>query len=260
MLVDSHCHLDFEDFGPDRADVMTRARNAGVGLMVTIGTRLSRFAEVRAIAESDPAIYCTVGVHPHEAEKEGVGGPAPLLDAARHPKVVGIGETGLDYFYKHSTPAAQERNFRAHIAASRETGLPLIVHARDADADIMRILAEEHARGAFSGVIHCFTASRGLADHCVGLGLYISFSGILTFKNARDIQETAKALPLERVLVETDAPYLAPMPNRGKRNEPAFVAHTAAFLATLRGETPARIADATTENFFRLFTKTKPPR
>jgi TatD DNase family protein len=259
VLVDSHCHLDFPDFAPDRADVLTRARNAGVGTIVTIGTRLSKFAEVRAIAESAPELYCTVGVHPHEAEKEGVGDPAPLLAAAAHPKVVGIGETGLDYFYKHSAPAAQERSFRAHIAAARESGLPLIVHARDADTDTMRILAEEHAMGPFPGVIHCFTASRALAEHCVGLGLYISFSGILTFKNARDIQETAKALPVERILVETDAPYLAPMPNRGKRNEPAFVAHTAAFLANLRGEKLGVIDEKTTENFFRLFSKAKPP-
>lgn len=259
MLVDSHCHLDFPDFAPDFADVLARARNAGVGTMVTIGTRLSKFAEVRAIAESAPELYCTVGVHPHEAEKEGVGDPSGLLAAAAHAKVVGIGETGLDYFYKHSEPAAQARNFRAHIAAARESGLPLIVHARDADTDTMRILAEEHAVGPFPGVIHCFTASRALAEHCVGLGLYISFSGILTFKNARDIQETAKALPLDRILVETDAPYLAPMPNRGKRNEPAFVAHTAAFLANLRGEKPDVMAEKTTENFFRLFSKAKPP-
>ncbi|MCW5771974.1 MAG: TatD family hydrolase [Rhodospirillaceae bacterium] len=260
MLVDSHCHLDFPDFAPDRAGIVARARNAGVGIMVTIGTRLSKFAEVRAIAESDPAIYCSVGVHPHEAEKEGVGDPAPLLAAAAHPKVVGIGETGLDYFYKHSDPAAQDRSFRAHIAAARETGLPLIVHARDADTDAMRILAEEHARGPYPGVIHCFTASRALAEHCVGLGLYISFSGILTFKNARDIQETAKALPLDRILVETDAPFLAPVPNRGKRNEPAFVTHTAACLAMLRNKTSSEIAEITTENFFRLFTKVSRPQ
>ena len=259
MLVDSHCHLDFPDFARDFGDVLARARNAGVGVMVTIGTRLSRFAEVRAIAESDPAIWCSVGVHPHEAEKEGVGDPAPLLEAARHPKVVGIGETGLDYYYKHSAPEAQARSFRAHISAARESGLPLIVHARDADLDTIRIMGDEHRAGAFPGVIHCFTASRELAEHAVALGLYISFSGILTFKNARDIQETAKALPLDRILVETDAPYLAPMPNRGKRNEPAFVAHTAAFLAKLRGETFERIAAATSENFFRLFKKVKQP-
>jgi TatD DNase family protein len=260
MLVDSHCHLDFPDFAPDRADLLARARNAGVGVMVTICTRLSKFAEVRALAESDPALWCSVGVHPHEAEKEGVGDPAPLLALAAHPKVVGIGETGLDYYYKHSAPEAQARSFRAHIAAARASGLPLIVHARDADVDTIRIMAEEHHAGAYPGVIHCFTASRELAEHAVALGHYISFSGILTFKNARDIQETAKALPLDRILVETDAPYLAPMPNRGKRNEPAFVAHTAAFLAKLRGETPERIAEATTENFFRLFRKVQRPQ
>ncbi|MFO0989451.1 MAG: TatD family hydrolase [Alphaproteobacteria bacterium] len=259
MLVDSHCHLDFPDFAPDRADILARARNAGVGVVLTIGTRLSKFAGVRALAESDPAIWCSVGVHPHEAEKEGVGDPAPLLDLAAHPKVVGIGETGLDYYYKHSAPEAQARSFRAHIAAARESGLPLIVHARDADVDAIRIMADEHRAGAYPAVIHCFTASRELAEHAVALGHYISFSGILTFKNARDIQETARALPLDRILVETDAPYLAPMPNRGKRNEPAFVAHTAAFLAKLRGETPERIADATTENFLRLFSKVKVP-
>lgn len=259
MLVDSHCHLDFPDFAPDRADILARARNAGVGLVLTIGTRLSKFAGVRALAESDPAIWCSVGVHPHEAEKEGVGDPAPLLDLAAHPKVVGIGETGLDYYYKHSAPEAQARSFRAHIAAARESGLPLIVHARDADVDAIRIMADEHRAGAYPAVIHCFTASRELAEHAVALGHYISFSGILTFKNARDIQETARALPLDRILVETDAPYLAPMPNRGKRNEPAFVAHTAAFLARLRGETPERIAEVTTENFLRLFSKVKVP-
>ena len=259
MLVDSHCHLDFPDFATDRADILARARNAGVGIMVTIGTRLSKFAAVRAIAESDPALWCSVGVHPHEAGKEGVGDPAPLLELAQHPKAVGIGETGLDYFYKHSAPEAQARSFRAHIAAARESGLPLIVHARDADVDTIRIMADEHRAGAYPAVIHCFTASRELAEHAVALGHYISFSGILTFKNARDIQATAKMLPLDRILVETDAPYLAPMPNRGKRNEPSYVAHTAAFLAALRGETPERIADVTTENFLRLFRKVRAP-
>ena len=260
MLVDSHCHLDFPGLAEQRAQVIERANAAGVLVMQTIGTRLSTFEQVLAIAEADPGIFCSVGVHPHEAEKEGVGDPAPLLALAAHPKVVGIGETGLDYFYKHSAPEAQARSFRAHIAAARESGLPLIVHARDADVDAIRIMADAHRAGAYPGVIHCFTASHELAEHAVALGHYISFSGILTFKNARDIQETAKALPLDRILVETDAPYLAPMPNRGKRNEPAFVAHTAAFLAKLRGETPERIADVTTENFLRLFTKVTRPQ
>ena len=173
MLVDSHCHLDFPDFAPDRADLLARARNAGVGVMVTICTRLSKFAEVLAIAEANPTVFCSVGVHPHEADKEGVGDPAPLLEAAKHPKVVGIGETGLDYFYKHGTPEAQARSFRAHIAAARDSGLPLIVHARDADTDTIRIMAEEHRAGAYPAVIHCFTASRELAEHAVALGHYI---------------------------------------------------------------------------------------
>jgi TatD DNase family protein len=258
MLVDSHCHLDFPDFAADLPDVLARANSAGVGLMVTIGTTFSKFAGVRAVAERAANVYCTVGIHPHEAEREGVGEAAPLLARAADPKVVGIGETGLDYYYKHSAPAAQERSFRAHISAARTSGLPLVVHARDADADTMRILGEEHAQGKFTGVIHCFTASRALAEHALALGLYISFSGIVTFKNARDLQETAKSVPADRILVETDAPYLAPMPHRGKRNEPAYVARTAAFLAALRGVDAAEFAAATTANFHRLFTRAKP--
>ncbi len=257
-LIDSHCHLDFPEFQPDFADVLTRARNAGISLMVTIGTRLSKFPGVIAIAEANPAIYCTVGVHPHNAGEEGVGDPAPLLERAQHPKVVGIGETGLDFYYDKSPRDAQERSFRAHIAAARESGLPLIVHARDADTDTIRILGEEHAKGPYPGVIHCFTASHALAEYAVGLGLHISFSGILTFKNARDIQETARLLPADKILIETDAPFLAPVPNRGKRNEPAFVGYTAACLATLRGDSAERMAALTSENFHRLFAKAKP--
>ncbi len=255
MLVDSHCHLDFPDFAPDFGDVVSRARAAGVGIMLTIGTRLSRFGEVRAIAERYTQIYCTAGVHPHNTSEEGLEGPAPLLECARHEKVVGIGETGFDFFYKHSAPEAQERSFRAHIAAARESGLPLIVHARDADHETIRVLDEEQRHGAYGGVIHCFTGSRMLADRAVAMGLHISFSGILTFKNARDLQDTARAVPLDRLLIETDAPYLAPVPQRGQRNEPAFVAHTATFLAQLRGETTERIAAITSENFFRLFSR-----
>ncbi len=259
MLVDSHCHLDFDSFDEDFDDVLARARTAGVGTMVTICTRLSAFEEVRAIAEKDPDIYCSVGVHPHEAAEEGVETPAALTERAAHEKVVGIGETGLDYFYEHSPREAQATSFRAHIAAARETGLPLIVHTRDADDDTVAILREEHARGPFPGVIHCFTSSRALAEAALALGLYISLSGIVTFKSARDLQETARIVPLDRLLVETDAPYLAPVPKRGKRNEPAFVAHTAAFVAELRGETPERLAEATTDNFFRLFAKARRP-
>lgn len=259
MLVDSHCHLDFDSFDEDFDDVLVRARTAGVGTMVTICTRLSAFEEVRAIAEKDPDIYCSVGVHPHEAAEEGVETPAALIERAAHEKVVGIGETGLDYFYEHSPREAQATSFRAHIAAARETGLPLIVHTRDADDDTVALLREEHARGPFPGVIHCFTSSRALAEAALALGLYISLSGIVTFKSARDLQETARIVPLDRLLVETDAPYLAPVPKRGKRNEPAFVAHTAAFVAELRGETPERLAEATTDNFFRLFAKARRP-
>lgn len=259
MLVDSHCHLDFDAFQEDFDGVLARAGDAGVGTMVTICTRLSRFADVRRIAETNANIWCSVGVHPHEAAAEGVDDPAALLELAAHPEVVGIGETGLDYYYEHSPREAQDISFRAHIAAARESELPLIVHARNADVDTMRILREEHAKGPFPGVIHCFTASRQLADAAIDIGLYVSFSGILTFKNATAIQETAAELPIDRILVETDAPYLAPAPNRGKRNEPSFVAHTAAYLAGLRGETAAGIADITTENFFRLFSKAQPP-
>ena len=258
MLVDSHCHLDFDTFQDDFEGVLARATEAGVSTMVTICTRLTGFPDVLRLAENNQNIWCSVGVHPHEAAEEGVEDPAALIDLATHPKVVGIGETGLDFYYEHSPREAQEVSFRAHITAARETGLPLIVHARDADVDTMRILREEHANGPFPGVIHCFTASRQLADAAIELGLYVSFSGILTFKNATSIQETAEALPLDRILVETDAPYLAPTPHRGKRNEPAFVAHTAAFLAKLRGETAAGLAAITTANFFQLFDKASP--
>jgi TatD DNase family protein len=260
MLVDSHCHLDFDSFEADFDDVLARARSAGVGTMVTICTKLSEFERVRAIAEGQPDVWCSVGVHPHEAAEEGVDAAGGLIERAAHAKVVGIGETGLDYYYEHSPRAAQSTSFRAHIAAARETGLPLIVHTRDADDDTVDILRAEHARGAFAGVIHCFTAGRMLAEAALQLGFYISLSGIVTFKSARDLQETAKAVPLDRLLVETDAPYLAPVPKRGKRNEPAFVAHTAAFLAELRGETAERIAEITTDNFFALFAKARRPR
>lgn len=259
MLVDSHCHLDFDSFDDDFDDVLARARTAGIGTMVTICTKLSEFERVRGIAEGQPDIYCSVGVHPHEAEDEGVDTASGLIARAAHEKVVGIGETGLDYFYEHSPRAAQATSFRAHIAAARETGLPVIVHTRDADEDTVDILRDEYAKGAFPGVIHCFTSTRALAEAALELGFYISLSGIVTFKSARDLQETAKIVPLDRLLVETDAPYLAPVPKRGKRNEPAFVAHTAAFLAELRGETPDAIANITTDNFFTLFAKARRP-
>ena len=255
MLVDSHCHLDYPEFEGELEAVVGRAREAGVGWMVTICTKLSEFDRVLALAERHDNIFCSVGIHPHEAASEPQVSAAHLVRLAENPKVVGIGETGLDYHYDNSPREDQKRSFRAHIAAARESGLPLIVHTRNADEDTGAILAEEQARGAFPGLIHCFTAGQALAERAVELGLYVSFSGILTFKKADDIRATARALPLERILVETDAPYLAPEPKRGKRNEPAFTALTAARLADIRGLEPDAIANATTENFFRLFTK-----
>jgi TatD DNase family protein len=260
MLVDSHCHLDFPEFAADFDGVMARARDAGVGAMVTICTRLSRFDEIRAIAEARDNVWCTVGVHPHEAAEEGVDAPSRLLELARHDKVVGFGETGLDYYYEHSPREAQQRSFRAHIAAARQAGLPLIVHTRDADDDTVAILTEEHAKAPFTGLIHCFTSSRELAEKMLDIGFYISISGIVTFKKAEALRETVRAVPLDRLLVETDAPYLAPVPHRGKRNEPAYVAGTAACVAELKGLAPDALARATTDNFFRLFAKaTRPP-
>ncbi len=259
MLVDSHCHLDFPDFEDELEEVIAHAGAAGVGTMVTIGTKIARFDRVLAIASAHDNIYCTVGTHPHEAGTDGEGDPQRLKALAAHEKVVGIGETGLDYHYDNAPRQAQIESFRAHIQAARETGLALIVHSRDADEDSMNILSEEHAEGAFGAVMHCFTAGAALAEKAVELGFYISFSGILTFKNADAVREIARAVPVDRLLVETDAPYLAPVPKRGKRNEPAYLAHTAAFLAELRGMTPEALADRTTANFFRLFAKAKAP-
>lgn len=259
LLVDSHCHLDFPEFAEDFAAMLDRARAAGIGTLVTICTHLSRFERVAAIAAAHDHIYCSVGVHPHVAEAEGPAGPEVLLDHARSPRVVGIGETGLDYHYEHSPRTDQRRSFRAHIAAARESGLPLIVHTREADADTAAILREESRNGAFSGLIHCFSTSPQFAEIALELGFYISFSGILTFKAAEDVRAVARAVPLDRMLVETDAPYLAPIPKRGRRNEPAFVAHTAAVLAEIKGIDPAALARATSDNFFRLFTRATPP-
>ncbi|HVA14526.1 MAG TPA: TatD family hydrolase [Stellaceae bacterium] len=254
MLVDSHCHLDFAD-ATARPEIIARARRAGVRTLLTISTKLEEFGVVRAIAESDPDIWCSVGVHPHEAEVE----PAStemLVELTRHPKVVGIGETGLDFYYEHSPRARQAEIFRAHLAASRATGLPIIVHTRDADPETIAILEEEHPP---AGVIHCFSTGRALAEHALALGFYISLSGILTFKNAQALRDIARDLPLDRLLVETDAPYLAPVPMRGKTNEPAFITHTAALVAQLKGVTPDELARATSANFFRLFAKAQPP-
>lgn len=259
MLVDSHCHLDFPELHSELDQVVARARSNGVGTMLTIGTRLDRFAGVRAIAESYPDIWCTVGIHPHEAAVEPIDEPRQLIEHASHPRVVGIGEAGLDYFYEHSPKADQIRNFRAHIKASRETGLPLVVHARDADDDLCAILKDEHEIGAFPGLIHCFSSTRQLADTALKLGLYISISGIVTFKKAEVLKSIASDIPLDRLLVETDSPYLAPIPHRGKRNEPAFVKHTAEMLAQLQHVDVLQLHEQTTNNFFRLFSKVRRP-
>ncbi len=259
MLVDSHCHLDFPEFAPELEAVLARARAAGVGHFLTIGTELARFPGVLAVAERAPDIHCTVGVHPHEAKLEPLKGPEALLKWAKHPKVVGFGESGLDYYYNHSPREAQIADFRVHIVAARESQLPLVVHTRDAEDDTIAILQEELGRGAFPGLIHCFTGTSRLARAVLDLGFYISVSGIATFKKAEDLRATLKEVPLERLLVETDAPYLAPQPVRAKRNEPAFVVHTAAMLAELKGVSAGALADATTANFFRLFAKIKQP-
>ncbi|MEI9993579.1 MAG: TatD family hydrolase [Rhizomicrobium sp.] len=260
MLVDSHCHLDFPEFAPELDAVVARARDAGVRVCVSIGTKLTNFPNVRAVAERFDDVWCSVGVHPHEAEGELLDGPQVLIDAAAHPKVVGIGETGLDYYYEHSPRPQQIANFRAHIQAARATGLPVIVHTRDADDDTIGVLQEEMAAAPFTGLIHCFTGTRRLAEASLDLGLSISVSGIATFKKSEELRAVLKGVPLDRLLVETDAPFLAPMPHRGKRNEPAFVTHTAAMLATLKSVSAEELASATTENFFRLFTKVERPR
>lgn len=255
MLVDSHCHLDFPDFAPEIDAVVGRARAAGIGRLVTISTRVRKFPQVLAIAEKYPDIFCSIGTHPHYADEEMDVTAADLIAAARHPKVVAIGEAGLDYHYDTGSRDNQALSFRQHIAAARESGLPLVIHARQADEDMTRILAEETEQGAFPAVLHCFTGGRDLAFAAIELGLYIGFTGILTFKNGQDLRDIAAALPAHRILVETDAPYLAPLPYRGKRNEPSYVVETARMLAQVRGVTEEEIARQTTENFFRLFAK-----
>ena len=255
MLVDSHCHLDYAT-PEERSEIVARARRAGVRTLLTIGTKVSEFPAVRTIAEGDPDIWCSVGIHPHEAAAEGDEAVAQLAALAGHDKVVGIGETGLDFYYEHSPREQQRLVFRAHCAASRETTLPLIVHTRDADAETAAILVGE---GVSSGVIHCFSSGRQFSEKAIELGFYISLSGILTFRNAEELRVIARDLPLERLLIETDAPYLAPVPMRGKRNEPGFVVHTAAKLAELKGIAPEALARITSDNFFRLFTKARRP-
>lgn len=255
MLVDSHCHLDFPEFAGELDDVVGRAGHAGIATLVTISTRVRRFAEVLAIAERFDNVYCSVGTHPHNAHEELDISADDLGRLAAHPRVVAIGEAGLDYHYDNSPPEAQAAGLRTHIAAARATGLPLVIHAREADADLASILREESENGAFKAVLHCFSSGVTLAETGIALGHYVSFSGILTFKNADELREIARDVPADRILVETDAPYLAPVPHRGKRNEPAFLASTAAALAKMRGVTAEEIAEQTTENFFRLFSK-----
>lgn len=255
MLVDSHCHLDFPDFEAELDDIVARAHAAGVGALLTISTHVRRFDRLRAIAERFPNVVCSVGTHPHYADKERDVTLEDILEKTQYRKTVAIGEAGLDYHYKNSPIPDQEAGFRRHIAAARETGLPLVIHAREADEHTGRILEEEIAKGPFKAVLHCYTGGRALAMRAVELGLYVSFTGILTYKGTDDLRAIAADLPIDRILVETDAPYLAPIPKRGKRNEPAFVVHTAATLAKVKGVSEAEIAKVTTENFFRLFAK-----
>jgi TatD DNase family protein len=259
MLIDSHCHLDFPDFAAELDDVVGRARAADIGRMVTISTRVARHADVLAIAERFADVFCSVGTHPHHAHEELDITAADLVARTRHSKVVALGEAGLDYHYDTSPRDAQERGFRTHIAAARETGLPLVIHSREADADMARILEEETGRGPFSAVLHCFTGGPDLARRAIALGLSISFTGILTFKNSADLRAIAAGLPADRILVETDAPYLAPGRFRGKRNEPAYVVETAKVLADARGVSFDEIARQTTDNFYRLFSKVPRP-
>ncbi len=255
MFIDSHCHLNYRGLAEDQPAVLERARAAGVDAFLNISTRASEWDVVIATAEREDDVMASIGIHPHEADQHPDVDRAALVARADHPKVIALGETGLDYYYDHSDRDRQRQSFRAHIAAARETGLPVIVHTRDAEEDSAEILGDEMARGPFGAVIHCFTGSQKLADQMLALGFYISISGIVTFKNARDLQATAASIPLDRLLIETDAPFLAPVPHRGKTCEPAFVADTARFLADLRGESVEALAEATSANFRRLFTK-----
>lgn len=259
MFVDSHCHLDFPDFQTDLEAVLAEAKGSNVGLMLTIGTRLTKLAPIIALAEAHPQVWFTAGVHPHEAlAEEGSCSVESLVELASHPKLAGFGETGLDFYYDHSPRDAQERSFRIHCAAARQAGLPIVVHTRDADADTRRVLAEECAKGTLTGLIHCFSSGQELADFALEIGFYISFSGILTFKKAEALQEVAKSVPLDRIVIETDSPYLAPMPFRGKRNQPAYVARVAAKLAEIKDISLAEVEAATTANFHRLFSRVPP--
>lgn len=258
MFTDSHCHLNYKGLVEEQAAVLARARAGGVSRMLNISTRASEWADVLATAEREPDVWATIGIHPHEADAHPEVDTARLVEGAAHPRIVGIGETGLDYYYDHSDRQRQQDSFRAHIAASRETALPLIVHTRDAEEDTAAILREEMGKGAFPGVIHCFTASDAFADIALDLGFYISLSGIVTFKNAKALQETAQRIPADRLLIETDSPFLAPIPHRGKTCEPLFVTNTARFLADLRGVEVEALAEQTSRNFNSLFAKCPP--
>jgi TatD DNase family protein len=259
MLVDSHCHLDFPDFAEERDAVVARALSSGVGRMITISTRVRRFDGIKAIAEAYENVWCSVGTHPHNAAEELDVTADDLVALSAHPKVVAIGEAGLDYYYDKSPRDAQAQGFRTHIEAARRTQLPLVIHARSADEHMEMILRDEMGKGAFPFILHCFSSGRQLAEAGVELGGYVSFSGILTFKNSQELRDIARAVPHDRLLVETDAPYLAPVPHRGQRNEPAYVAKTAAVLAEAIGVSAAEIAAITTENVLRLFTKMPRP-
>ncbi|MCJ2186376.1 TatD family hydrolase [Novosphingobium beihaiensis] len=255
MLIDSHCHLEYEGLVEDQQAVLDRAREAGIGGFLNISTRQREWDKVVGTAAREADVWASVGIHPHEADQHADLGEGALLEATAHPKVIGIGETGLDYYYDKSDRAVQQALFRTHIAVSRQTGLPLIIHTRDAEEDTARILTEEMEKGAFPALIHCFTASAGFGRTMLDLGLTISLSGIVTFKNAADVQAVAAEIPEDRLLVETDSPFLAPVPHRGRKCEPAFTADTARFVAGLRGVTPEHLADVTTRNFFALFRK-----
>ena len=255
MLVDSHCHLNHDGLTQNIPDVIKRANEAGVSHMVCICTRLLEFEAVSQIADNYDNVYCSVGIHPHDADKEPVTDVETLVALAKHRKTIGIGETGLDFFYNNSLPEVQEHSFRIHIRAARETGLPIIVHTRDADDKTIEILREEYSNGPFLGLIHCFTAGLAVAECAIELGMYISLSGIITFKNASNLRETVKSVPLDRLVVETDSPFLAPMPHRGKQNEPAYVIHTAEKAAESFCMSFEEMAHTTTNNFFRLFAK-----
>jgi TatD DNase family protein len=255
MFVDSHCHLNYKGIVEDQQGVLERARAAGVSAFLNISTRASEWDEVIGLAKNESDVMASVGIHPHEADIHPDVETETLVERAGHPRVIGIGETGLDYYYDRSDRERQRQSFRSHIAAARETGLPLIVHTRDAEDDTYAILADEMGKGRYPALIHCFTASQDFADRVLALGLTISISGIVTFKNARDLQEVAKNIPSDRLLIETDSPFLAPVPHRGKSCEPAFVADTARFLADLRGESVEQLAETTTANFRALFTK-----